>query len=556
MTFNYNEHKDSLFFIPLGGTSEIGLNCSLYHYEGKWIMVDLGLGFAEKNDLPGVDVVVPDLNMIEDFKSNILALVLTHAHEDHIGAIQYVWDELGIDCDIYANKFTAAVLKAKLGEFGIKEGGGIIEFEDGKSFKVGPFNIEPIGLSHSIPDMSSLFIKTAEGNIYHTGDWKMDPDPVVGSTTRVEILKKVGKEGVLALVCDSTNIFTDGASGSEGDLKESLIKIVSDIKKGIVIITTFASNIARIKSIAEAAKLSNRKVLLLGRSLGRMFRAAVDVGYIKDDGIFVGEDSLKGYKREELLVVATGCQGEENAAIARLARQEHRTLTLNTTDTVIFASKIIPGNEKKIYDCMNKFASLDIKVMTEHDHFVHVSGHPSRDEVKQLYKILKPKFAIPVHGEMMHIHEHCRFAKEIGVGATAIAQNGMAIRITPEEIFSIGKIPVSYLAVDGNYLTPTDSRIFNERKIARDNGMIIVSIILEQNKKVRGKPYIVGPGVLDGKADSDLIMQIQHSISDIINERKSNFNLSKVKSSIYGCVSKLVRNEIGKKPLIEIIINL
>lgn len=555
MAFNYNEHKDSLFFIPLGGTSEIGLNCSLYHYDGKWIMVDLGLGFADKSDLPGIDVVVPDLNMIEDFKSNILALVLTHAHEDHIGAIQYVWDDLGINCDIYANKFTAAVLRAKLSENGIKDEDRIIEFEDGKDFKIGPFNIEPIGLSHSIPDMSSLLIKTTEGNIYHTGDWKMDPDPVIGSVTKAETLKKVAKQGVLALVCDSTNIFTDGTSGSEGELKESLIKIVSSIKKGTVVITTFASNVARINSIAEAAKVSNRKVLLLGRSLRRMFKAAMDVGYIKDEGLFIHEDNVKSYKREELLVIATGCQGEENAAIARLARKENKVLTLNSADTVIFASKIIPGNDKKIYDCMNKFASLDIKVMTEHDHFVHVSGHPSRDEVKELYKILKPKFAIPVHGEMMHIHEHCRFAKEIGVSATAIVHNGMAIRITSEEIFSIGKIPVSYLAVDGNYLTPTDSRIFNERKISRDNGVIIISITLDQNKKVRGKPYIVGPGILDSKADYDLIKQVQFGISDIVHGRKNNFNISKVKSSIYSYIGKTIRQEIGKKPLIEVIIN-
>lgn len=552
MSFNYNEYKDALFFIPLGGTSEIGLNCSLYHYDGKWIMVDLGLGFAEKAQLPGIDVVVPDLNMIEEFKENLLGVVLTHAHEDHIGAIQYVWGEF--DCKIYANKFTATVLRAKLSEFGVEGEDNIEEFTDGKSFKVGPFEIEPVGLSHSIPDMSSLLIKTKEGNIYHTGDWKMDPNPVLGTTTRESELKKVAKQGVLALVSDSTNIFSNGTSGSEDDLRKSLIEIISDIKKGMVIVTTFASNIARIKSLSDAANASGRKVLLLGRSLNRMFKAAKVSGYLDGVDNIIEQESVKSYKREELLVVATGCQGEENAAIAKLASQEHRMLELNNKDTVIFASKIIPGNEKRIYDCMNKFASQDIKVITEHDHFVHVSGHPSRDEVKKMYEILKPRFSIPVHGEMMHIHEHSRFAKEIGVKATAIAENGMVIRITDEEVYSIGKIPVAYLAVDGQYLTPTNSRIFTERKIMRDQGVVVVSISLDKNKKVNGRPYITGPGLLDNKADIDLIRRLQNGISGIINDNKRS-NISKMKSSIYSYLGKTLRVEIGKKPLLEVMID-
>lgn len=550
MSFVYTKHADNLLFIPLGGTNEIGMNCSLYHYEGKWLMADLGIGFSGAM-IPGVDVVIPDISFIKKYEKDLLGIIITHAHEDHLGAVQYLYHELS--CPIYVNKFSSAVLQSKLKEFNINIGSDnrLREFTENSRFNIGPFDIEAVSLAHSVPEMSSLVIRTDQGIIYHTGDWKIDKDPVVGSKTNLDKLKELGDEGVTAIICDSTNIFKEGVSGSEGDLKASLTDIISGIKKGLVVVTTFASNIARLESIAKAAAANGRKVVLSGRSLWRMYYAALDSGYLADLPPFIEHTMVRHHNRDELLIIATGCQGEENATVAKVATETHKTISLHKNDTIIFSSKIIPGNEKRIFSILNKFAENGINVLTENDHFVHVSGHPSRDEVREVYSALRPKFSIPVHGESVHIREHASYAKTLpGVKDSVILNNGTAIIITSDEVFPVGNVKTGVFAVDGKYITEINSRIFAERKRMRDNGLIIVSLSLTDNTNKLKKPYIIGPGIIDSKTDGEFIELLQNAIIDKLKKGK----ISNVKGDILKLVRGHVQTEYGKDPLIEVLV--
>ncbi|MBN9543630.1 MAG: ribonuclease J, partial [Alphaproteobacteria bacterium] len=367
MTFNINHNKDKLFFVPLGGSGEIGMNLNLYHLDGKWLMVDLGAGFAD-DYLPGVDIIVPDIEFIEEQKENLIGLVLTHAHEDHVGAVIYLWEHLRMP--IYATPFTAAFLKAKFAEkFGTSKHVKIKEVPMNRRFKVSNFDIEYVTLNHSAPEMQALFIRTPEGNIFHTGDWKFDHDPVVGNPNDEALLAKLGEEGVDVVIGDSTNVFNKGFSGSEGDLKKSLEKLVMECK-GLVAVTTFASNLARIETVIAAARMSGRIIVVSGRSFWRIIRAAQDSGYLEDLPDLVDERSMSNYPRHQLLLLCTGCQGEPLAATTKIATQNHPNIRLIPGDTVIFSSKIIPGNDKAIFRLFNMFVKLGIEVLTERDHFV------------------------------------------------------------------------------------------------------------------------------------------------------------------------------------------
>jgi len=431
---NLKEHKDKLLFLPLGGSREIGMNLNLYHYQGKWLIVDFGAGFAD-DYYPGVDMIVPDITfIIEHVLPNLVGMVLTHAHEDHLGAVQHLWHEL--KCPIYTTPFTASFLRLKIEETDFAKKIKINEVKEGSKLDLDPFKIEMVPLTHSAPEMQALVIRTELGNILHTGDWKFDHNPLICEAADEDLLRKYGKEGILALVGDSTNVFNEKPSGSEGDLRESLTKLISACKKRVVV-TTFASNVARLETIIKAAEQANRKVFIAGRSLFRILEAARNSGYLTDIPPFLEAHEFNATPRENILVISTGCQGEQFAATTKIAHDAHNIIRLDKDDTVIFSSKIIPGNEKKIFRLFNLFAHKAVEVFTEKDHFVHVSGHPSRAELKIMYDLIKPKISVPVHGELVHMHEHVRLAKEWGVPEAIQTENGLVVKLAQARLHMV-----------------------------------------------------------------------------------------------------------------------
>jgi ribonuclease J len=548
MNNNTKYNKGSLLFAPLGGAGEIGMNCYLYHYQGKWLVVDMGIGFADHH-FPGVEILVPDIKFLSDNREKIAGLVITHAHEDHVGAIPYLWDELR--CPIYATKFTAAVLKAKFAETNLGRNAVVHEIEENSPFEVAPFSLEFLGLTHSIPEMQGMLIKTDKGTVFHTGDWKFDENPIIGNISNYERLKAIGDEGVLALVCDSTNIFHEGSSGSEGELKSSLSSLIGEFKNNLVVVTTFASNVARLHSIALAARECGRRVALVGRSLWRMYEAAKQSGYLDDIEPFVSEKSLKGIKREELLVICTGCQGEPLAATRKIANSIHPTIRMKKGDAIIFSSKIIPGNEKKIFHLFNKFCKLGVEVLTEQDHFVHVSGHPSLNDMKKMYELVRPQIAIPVHGEYVHLHEHAKFALKNGAKSSLEVENGNVVIIDKDGAEIVGNIPHGALAIDGNFILAHDSDILKTRGKLRDSGIIIVTLVLSHKGGLAKHPIILAPGVLDEREDSDIIEALRDEIIEQVSAQDSR-NVKAVQNSIDALVKRFARNEIGKDPKVVV----
>lgn len=548
MSLNLKQHKDDFLFVPLGGCNEIGINVNLYHYKGKWLMVDCGSGFADDH-LPGVDVLVADLSFIEKHKKDIVGLVLTHAHEDHLGGIQYLWNDL--QCPIYATTFTSNFLKIKLEEYGLKKKIKINEVKTGSKINLDPFTIEMIGLTHSAPEMQALVIKTDKGNIFHTGDWKFDDDPIIGEAADYDAIKKCGDEGVLALVCDSTNVFNSGVSGSEGDLRKSLVDIIAGCKK-MVVATTFASNLARLDSLIHAGHAAGRKVVLSGRSMHRMLLAAQSSGYLQDIPTILDEKSMANYKREELLVIATGCQGEPMASTSKMAEGKHQNIRLAPGDTVIFSSKIIPGNEAKIYRMFNIFALSGIEVITEQDHFVHVSGHPAVEELRRMYELIRPKLAIPVHGEPIHIHEHVKIARKHNVEHAIEVRNGTVVLLDPINPKIIGEVENGYLGVDGGYLLPTDSTIFRMRRRIKDGGVVVMTALLSRDgKKQLEKPILSAPGCFDPEDDAALIKDVVEELYEAINHALASKDKKQdLDQMMKSYLRRIIKTEIGKTPVI------
>lgn len=539
--------KDDLLFLPLGGAGEIGMNVNLYHYKGKWIMFDLGAGFAD-DTMPGVDMMAPDLEFVYKHKKDFLGVVLTHAHEDHIGAVTYLWGQL--QCPLYTTKFTASVIKAKLEGDGIPYAGKINIVEPNSTFDVGPFNIELVQITHSIPEMNGAIINTEYGRIMHTGDWKIDPDPVIGETTDEKRLRGYGDEGVLCMVCDSTNVLNEGHSGSEGDLLDSLTEIIGEQKK-FVAVTTFASNVARIDTIARAAEKNGRKVALLGRSLGRIVAAAKENGYLQDIQ-FINERQISRMRKDEVLCICTGCQGEPMAATSKLVHGTHPVIRLTPGDTVIFSSKVIPGNEKKIYRMHNKLLHMGIEVVTEKDHFVHVSGHPCREELKHMYEMLRPEIAIPVHGEALHIHEHIKLARSLGVPKQVEVANGTMVRIAPGEPERLGEEHFGYLGVDGFLLTPIDGEVMKMRRKMMLEGIVFVSLMLNKKGKSVRRPAIFTPGVLDERENAGFIGAIADEVEGNLH-RAGGKSDDKIANTVQKTVRNFLKREIGKYP--KVIVN-
>ncbi len=553
MSFDIKKHKNDLIFIPLGGAGEIGMNVNLYQYKGKWLMVDLGAGFTD-DYFPGVDLMVAEIDYISNQKDNLLGIVLTHAHEDHLGAVQYLWKELR--CPIYTTKFTASFLRAKLKETDFWRDIEIIEIEENSVTQIGPFAIETVPLSHSTPEMQSLMIRTDLGNVFHTGDWKFDHNPLIGDPNDQKLLGKLGDEGVLAMIGDSTNVFNDTYSGSEGDLRESIIELVKGCKK-MVVVTTFASNVARMETILKAAEAAGRRVVMAGRSLWRILEAAQSSGYLLDIPPVLRPDKMGNIKREKLLVLSTGCQGEPMAATTKMANGSHPNLKLLPGDTIIFSSKIIPGNEKKIFRLLNQLIAQQIEVFTEKEHFVHVSGHPSQGELKLMYELIRPQVAVPVHGELMHIHEHIRLAKSWGVKNSVQVTNGDVIRLAPGKSEVIDKVESGYLGIDGHFLLPGNSGILKMRRRMQESGVVFMVLMLNDRNQMVMPPVIRAPGVLDMEEDRSIVTNIAKevykalgSFMETVSKKKQRSDV--VESTVRTAIRGVLKREVGKNPMIEV----
>lgn len=547
MTFNFTPYNDDVLFIPLGGANEIGMNLNAYRYKGKWILIDLGIGFAGEH-LPGIEVVVPNIDALIPHKADILGLVLTHAHEDHLGAVSTLWPELG--CPVYATPFTAAVLKNKLAEDRLTGKVKIHEVKAGEHYKMGPFDFEMVPITHSIPEMHAVALRTDKGIIMHTGDWKLDHSPMVGVTTDEATLAKYGDEGVLAMVCDSTNVFVEGESGSESDVRSNLTEVIRGCDDRVVV-TTFSSNIARLETIIYAAIDAGRSVALAGRSIWRMVQAAQDSGYLKDVGSFLTDLQGMECPRDKVLFICTGCQGESRAALSKIARGEHPAIRLTPGDTVIFSSRTIPGNEASVGYMINKLVSKGVEVINDRTGFIHVSGHPARGELQRMYQLVRPKIAVPVHGEARHIHEHANFARELQVPLAIEPTNGVVISLTAEKPGIVGMVEWGYLALDGSSLIDSNSNIIRSRRKLRDDGMISVSLVINKKGELAGSPIISAPGCLDDAEDKELFTLLREEVEDVVakNSRSKGRALDEM---IRAGLRKVTRDELGKKPVLAV----
>jgi len=547
--------KDQLIFCPLGGSGEIGMNMNLFSYgkpdNQKWLIVDIGVTFAD-DTLPGIDLIYPDPGFIIDKKDDLLGIILTHAHEDHIGAIAHIWPQL--KCNIYATPFTSVLIKEKFKEKKIEIGNNLKIVELNGTVKLGPFKIEFITLTHSILEPNGLSIETPVGTILHTGDWKCDPNPLIGNTINEKKLKQIGAQGVLAMICDSTNIFNPGRAGSELDVRQSLLKIMQNKNKRIIV-TSFASNVARMETIFYCAKKIERQISLVGRSMHRIYKAARQCGYLKNVIDPIDPREAKKISKEKIVYLCTGSQGEPMGAMMRIAHYVHPDVFIEEGDTVIFSSKIIPGNEKKLYNLHNQLVKNGIEVISEENEFVHVSGHPNQEDLKDMYNWVKPKAIIPVHGEHRHMKEHINFAKEMQVPYSVQIENGDIVQIYPgNEPHVVDKAPVGRMYVDGNISISEDSQSLKERKNLANNGYLEVTIIINNKGKVIKKPIFSFKGLPIENQNDDFIFDLEDEIKK--TSRTFSLNSTKqeniLKEELKKNCRKLIKEKTGKKPYTNI----
>ena len=546
--------KEELIFCPLGGSGEIGMNMNLFAYGSemnqKWIIVDMGVTFAD-DSIPGVDLIYPDPGFIIDKKDDLLGIVLTHAHEDHIGAISHIWPDL--KCNIYATPFTAVLIKEKFKEKKIDITKNLKIVKLNGSIKLGSFNIEFVTLTHSILEPNGLSIKTPVGTILHTGDWKVDPNPLIGEKINENKLKEIGNEKVLAMICDSTNVFNPGRAGSESDVRDSLLKIMS-LKSKRIVVTSFASNVARMESIFYCAEKINREISLVGRSMNRIFKAARQCGYLKNIKNPIDPREAKKFPREKIVYLCTGSQGEPMGAMKRIIKGIHPDVFLEKNDVIIFSSKIIPGNEKKLYSLHNDIIKQDIELVTEETDFVHVSGHPNREDLKDMYNWVKPNSIIPVHGEHRHMNEHMKFAKEMQIPHALRVENGDVIRIFPGDNPSIiDKAPSGRMYLDGSVSVGENSQSIKERRKLSQNGYLEITLILSNSGKLN-KPIISYKGIPEDSFDEKIIFKMEDEIFNTcrkfsINNKNQEKNLIELLKQ--NC-RRIIKDKTGKKPFTNI----
>ncbi len=490
----HRNSKDALYFLPLGGSGEIGMNLNLYQTQGKWLMVDCGISFADSY-LPGIDLIMPNTSYIEQRRDRLLGLVITHAHEDHMGALIHLWPRFR--CPVYATPFTMILIRLRLAEAGLLDEVPLIEVPLEGMVELGPFRVDFLSLTHSIPEPNAVRITTALGSIFHTGDWKLDPQPLLGAKTDEGRMKQMGDEGILALVCDSTNVFNLEPSGSESMVRDNITQMLSS-KKGKVFCATFSSNVARVDTLAQAARHNGREVCLIGRSLKRNVAAAREAGYLKDFPNLVDESDAGYLPNEKILYICTGCQGEARAAMMRIVQGNNRDVVISQGDTVIFSSKIIPGNEILIGRLHNSLVEMGAEVITEKDAFVHVSGHPGQKELRQMYDWIRPEILVPVHGEHRHMTKQAQLGKSHHIPQTIVPRNGSLIRLAPGPAEIVEYVDAGRFALDGRYIIPTEDDAIVTRRRILYNGALVVSLVVDGDGEFLAQPRITNLGNPDG----------------------------------------------------------
>jgi ribonuclease J len=550
---------DELVFLPLGGSNEIGMNFNLYGYgppdDRKWIVVDLGVTFGDQTT-PGVEIIMPDPAFIEEYADDILGIVLTHAHEDHIGAVGWLWPRLKAPC--YATPFTAFLLREKLRDAGILDDVPLTEIPLGGKLTLGPFEMELITLTHSIPEPNGVSIRTPLGTILHTGDWKIDPDPLLGGPTDIDAIRRLGDEGVLAMVCDSTNVFVDGRAGSEADVRVAMNTLIAGLK-GKVAVACFASNVARMDTAIRAAEACGRRVCLVGRSMHRMTAAAKSVGLLQGVKPFVSDAEAGFFPDDQILYLCTGSQGEARAALSRIAEGTHPHVKLGLGDHCIFSSRVIPGNDVPIRNLQNKLSDRGVRLYTERDHpGIHVSGHPCRDELKEMYQWARPHIAVPTHGERRHLIEHSALARDLQVPEQVAPRNGDMVLLAPGKPGIIDEVKAGRLFLDGGVLTPENSEPLRERRHAAGNGVLIVAVALDGKGRLAGDIEVRGVGLPGDEeypieeALDDLAKDAEHAVKKLDAGARDEDHI--VEQAIGRVLKKSAQRIWDRRPVVETVV--
>ncbi len=548
---------DELVFMALGGLGEIGMNVYLYGYgpenARRWLMVDLGITFPGDRE-PGADIVLPDLRFIIGEKGALAGLVLTHAHEDHVGAVIDLWPALG--CPIYATPFTAGMVKSKLGEFGKNIRLPITEVPLDGRCTVGPFDVEFVSLAHSIPEPSGLAIRTPAGLVFHTGDWKLDTEPLIGSIPNISKLKAIGQEGVLAMVCDSTNAMREGRSPTEGEVSRSLSKLIAAAPRRIAV-TTFSSNVARIKAVADAAHNCGRTLVVAGRALHRVIQVAIDTGYLPENFTYLDQRRFSDIAADKAVLLCTGSQGEPRAAIARIAEDEHPDISLGKGDVAIFSSRTIPGNEKSVGRVQNALAGRGVDIITDAEALVHVTGHPRRDELREMYGWMRPQVVIPMHGEARHLKENAKLARECGVGETFILNCGDMLKLSPGPHSVIDEAPVGRLYRDGRLIVPDADGPVRARHKLSFAGIAVVALALSRRGDILAEPDVVLEGIpsVDGEGEDmvEIVLDaIDGTFRSIPPKRRGDIDM--LREAVFKSVRGAINEAWGKKPIVKVLV--
>ncbi|NCO03287.1 MAG: ribonuclease J [Alphaproteobacteria bacterium] len=546
---------EGLNFIPLGGSEQFGVNLNVYECDDDYLVVDMGIGFADEN-FPGIDILLPNPKYLEGHKKKISGLIITHAHEDHIGAVAHLWPRL--KCPIYCTRFTAEILKKKMAEEPACKKAPIVVVDMGATIQIGTYVVQFIPVTHSVPETASLFVKTKYGNVLHSGDWNLDPTPVLGVPTSEKTFREIGKQGVLAYIGDSTNANVAGRSGSEMNVQKGLAEVIKENDKGAIVITIFSSNIGRIHSICKAAEANGRSVGLVGRSLHRMVGAAKTCGYLNDIQDFVNEDDLELLPRENIVIIATGSQGEARAQMARIARGDSQFYRIKRGDTVIFSSRAIPGNEKNIYGVQNNLAAAGVKIITtsQTSHCIHVSGHPCRDEIVEMLDWLKPQLVIPVHGERVMLEAHAKLAQMCQVPQTIIPNNGSVIHLAPHTPEIIDHVTTGVLAVEPGRIIDGGHKAIAERRKLQYSGAIHASLVLDKNLEFLSDPHISTQGLIDEDSDEgmDFEDEMFNEIDDVLRDLKKGKNKTEefVAEEIRIALRRYANNVLKMKPKTDV----
>lgn len=541
--------RDGLVYVPIGGAGEIGMNMYAYGCQGKWIVVECGITFGNETT-PGIDVMTPDPAFLEELGDDLLAIVLTHAHEDHQGGTAYLWPRL--QCPVYATHFTAEMVRTRLAEEGLIDRVPLKEIPMKGAIELGPFRLRLITVTHSILEPNALAIETPLGRVLHTGDWKLDPDPLIGELADEAAFRSLGEKGILAMVCDSTNVFVEGDSGSEGDVRRALTEVIGRYRNRVAV-ACFASNVVRVESIALAAAANGREVALVGRSLWRVTEIARACGYL--DGIkpFLTEHDAGFLPRDKIVLICTGSQGERGSALARISQNDHANIVLEEGDVVLFSSRNIPGNERDIYAMQDRLAASGVEIVTGRNEPIHVSGHPARDELARLYDWVRPGISVPMHGEHRHLREHAAFARHLGINDARIVADGAALKLAPGEPAIVGQVPVGRLGLDGKRLVPLEDDLLSDRRRMNFAGLAFVSLGLDGRGRLLDGPLVTLKGLASDIEEEALVEDIEEAVERIVTravERKRSQD--RIAEDVRRAVRRVVSRAIGKKPVTEV----